>query len=675
MRTPRAGATGSGAFPGGNTIPSLRVGYARTRTTARDRLPASTTPAVPIDDPDVTALQRATGGQYTIDRILGRGGMGIVVRARDEMLDRTVAIKLLPAQLAADSGLRERFLREARTAAQLSHPHIVPIHRADEVDGQAFFVMGYVDGEPLAERIRARGSLPVAEVVRCMREVAWALAYAHARGVVHRDVKPENIMIERSSRRAIVTDFGIAHDAAASRLTMEGHVLGSVHFMSPEQASGDEIDGRSDLYALGVVGYQALSGRLPFEDERAAAVIVAHVTRPAPPLQQVAPDVPARLAAVIDRCLCKDPNDRWADGEELADALDDAMSAAEAEAERAGRDDHAVLAEEQAIAVWRRAAQLQEEALQKLEDLQGANDHLRTEADGVDGYRLRDVRQAAIEAGISGQFVALALAEMPGATVPAQRPAPVAGGWIARNAPRILGTRQQSLSVSRVIRASPRRVLGAIGQVLQQDPFCLTLRDTVGGHPLDGGVLVFDLPMTASQAVNQRAITTWAGTRFQLEARQVELTMRALPDDTGSCEVTIYADLRPGIAPNVKAGVGISGVLASVAAGLSGAAGAGMAGEAAATALSLMAGFSAAVFPAIVVGAGVGGLSIAWYRWLYRSTLGKAAGELERALSAVEGSVRSHEVFGEAPPVRRRGSTGDDAVVSSLFITGLGGTD
>ena len=209
---------------------------------------------------ELTALRIALRGQYTIDRELGRGGMGIVVLARDERLDRQVALKVLPPALADVPETRERFLREARMSAQLSHPNIVPVYRADEIGGFAFFAMGYVDGETLGDRIRDRGKLPPDEVLRMLREVAWALTYAHARGIVHRDVKPENILIERSTGRAVVTDFGIARAEFNPSLTQDGTVLGTVHYMSPEQSTGEPLDGRSDLYALGCVGFFALSG-------------------------------------------------------------------------------------------------------------------------------------------------------------------------------------------------------------------------------------------------------------------------------------------------------------------------------------------------------------------------------------------------------------------------------
>jgi len=271
------------------------------------------------DVPDFLDLQSALAGRYSIERELGRGGMGIVYLAHEVALDRPVALKLLPPAFAAQPAMRERFLREARTAAKLSHPNIVPIFAVDEVQDFVLFAMAYVDGETLGDRLRARGPLPVAEATRVLREVAWALAYAHAQGVVHRDVKPDNILLE-SSGRAMVTDFGIAH-VHASGLTEVGEVLGTAEYMSPEQASGEQVDARSDLYALGVVGYYAMAGRLPFEGETIAAILAKHLTQPAPPLASVAPSIPKKLARAIDRCLMKEPSERFDNGERLADAL------------------------------------------------------------------------------------------------------------------------------------------------------------------------------------------------------------------------------------------------------------------------------------------------------------------------------------------------------------------
>ena len=196
------------------------------------------------------AFQEALLGRYSLERELGRGGMGVVYLAREVRLDRPVAIKLLPPEFAAVPTLRERFLREARTAAGLSHPYIIPIHSVDEVGDFVFYVMAYVDGETLADRVRARGPLPPNAVTRIMREVAWALAYAHAQRVVHRDVKAANIMLERGTERALVMDFGIARQTAMTGESQTGphEVMGTPEYMSPEQACGEAVDVRSDLY-------------------------------------------------------------------------------------------------------------------------------------------------------------------------------------------------------------------------------------------------------------------------------------------------------------------------------------------------------------------------------------------------------------------------------------------
>ena len=277
-------------------------------------------------------LQAALAGEYSLQRELGRGGMGVVYLARDVQLDRDVAIKVLPTHLAHTATARERFVREARTAAGLSHPHIVPIHRVGEASSPAandaagtrfvFFVMSYVEGETLGERLRTRGPLPPADATRVLREVAWALAYAHGRGIVHRDVKPDNIMLEAGTGRALVTDFGIAHGGGdPGPVTDPGKITGTAHFMSPEQAANEPVDGRSDIYALGVVGYLAVSGRLPFESPNLPALLVRQATEAPPSVMRAAPGLPPALGAAIDRCLARQPAGRFADGEALAAAL------------------------------------------------------------------------------------------------------------------------------------------------------------------------------------------------------------------------------------------------------------------------------------------------------------------------------------------------------------------
>ena len=277
-----------------------------------------TTPAI---DPTFIAFQEAVAGRYSLERELGRGGMGVVYLAREVRLDRRVAIKLLPPDLAAQESLRERFMREARTAARLSHPYIVPLHAVDEIGEFVFYVMAYVEGETLAQRVAARGPLPPAEATRVIREVAWALAYAHAQGVVHRDVKPANILLEKGTERAMVTDFGIARAIHSSGETAVGELLGTPEYMSPEQASGEAVDGRSDLYSLGVVGFYALTGRMPFQAPTAQALLAQHITRPAPAVASVASGIPRTLAQAVDRCLQKDPAQRFATGEALAESL------------------------------------------------------------------------------------------------------------------------------------------------------------------------------------------------------------------------------------------------------------------------------------------------------------------------------------------------------------------
>ncbi len=267
-------------------------------------------------------VREALAPHYILEKELGRGGMGAVYLARDVRLDRLVAIKFLPPDMALREDLRARFLQETRTAASFSHPNIVPVHAVEERDRVLCFVMGYVEGETLTARISRTGPMTPTEAVRLLQECAWALSYAHGRGVVHRDVKPDNILIDRGSGRALITDFGISRTQEASGLTMVGEIVGTPQYMSPEQASGDALDGRSDLYSLGIVAFFAFTGRLPFDSSSAHGYLTAHITRPAPPLASVRPDIPQALASAVDRLLEKDPAGRFQTGEELAEALD-----------------------------------------------------------------------------------------------------------------------------------------------------------------------------------------------------------------------------------------------------------------------------------------------------------------------------------------------------------------
>lgn len=273
-------------------------------------------------DPVFLEFQLAVAGRYSIDRELGRGGMGIVYLAREVQLDRHVAIKLLPPDRAVDDDVRQRFVREARLAAKLSHPNIIPIFAVDEADGFVFYVMAYVDGETLGERIRARGPMSAFDATRVLREVAWALGHAHGQGVVHRDVKPENIMLERGTGRALVTDFGIA---AAIGVDDGPAVAGTPEFMSPEQALGGELDARSDVYGLGATGYFVVSGRTPFSGASAVDVVAQQVAAPVPPLASTGITVPRRLAHLLETCLAKEPAQRPASALLLADQLGSAV--------------------------------------------------------------------------------------------------------------------------------------------------------------------------------------------------------------------------------------------------------------------------------------------------------------------------------------------------------------
>src|SRR5881392_3293164 len=275
-----------------------------------------------------TRLSQALGSSYTLEGEIGRGGMGVVFNARDERLKRQVAVKVLPPELAFREEIRLRFVREAETAARLSHPHIVPIHSVGESpDGLVYFVMAYVDGESLGAKLKRRGRLPPDESRRIMQETSDALGAAHALGIIHRDVKPDNILLEGSRGRVVVTDFGIAKalssTTGSATLTATGVAIGTPHYMSPEQAAGDrEIDGRSDIYSLGVVSYQMLSGELPFHAPTVPGILMKHIMERAPLVTEKSRDCPEDLAACVMRSLEKDPEDRWPTADALRRALE-----------------------------------------------------------------------------------------------------------------------------------------------------------------------------------------------------------------------------------------------------------------------------------------------------------------------------------------------------------------
>jgi len=266
-------------------------------------------------------LDAAFGDQYSITREVGAGGMATVYLARDVKHDRQVALKVLRPELAAALGA-ERFPREIRIVAKFQHPHILSLYDSGETQGFLYYVMPFVDGESLADRMAREKQLPVGDVVRILREVADALAYAHARGVVHRDIKPGNVLL--SGRHAVVTDFGVAkavEAAGGDKVTTVGMAVGTPHYMSPEQAMA-----QGDIDSLGVLGYEMLAGRLPFKADTAQGILSAHVMEAPEDIREVRPGTPGPLADAIMRCLAKNPADRWQSADELVAQLETVAS-------------------------------------------------------------------------------------------------------------------------------------------------------------------------------------------------------------------------------------------------------------------------------------------------------------------------------------------------------------
>jgi serine/threonine-protein kinase len=265
-------------------------------------------------------LVTALGSRYELHGLLGRGGMGAVYRATDTTLERQVAIKVLPPEYALDETFVTRFEREARTAAKLDHPGIIPIYAVEHQHDLYYFVMKYVKGRGLDDLI-PEGGMELEFAREILWESAVALGHAHARDVVHRDIKPANIMIDEEGR-ALITDFGISKATqAATQLTATGEVIGTPHYMSPEQAKGIAVDGRSDQYSLAMAAYHMLTGRIPFGGESLHTVIYKQVFEDPPPLRDIRADVPDALAAAIHRALRKEPDERFPTMEEFASAL------------------------------------------------------------------------------------------------------------------------------------------------------------------------------------------------------------------------------------------------------------------------------------------------------------------------------------------------------------------
>ena len=272
------------------------------------------------DAADLAIVRAALGDEYDVLDELGRGAMGVVYRARERGTDRLVAIKVLPVRLTGDESVVERFEREGKVAAQLEHPGIVPVYRVGRSGAVIYFVMQLLRGQSLAARLRKSGPMGAPEVRHVLTETARALGHAAQRGVVHRDVKPDNILLDQDGR-PVLTDFGIARSAVDAKLTAAGITIGTPRYMSPEQARAQRLDGRSDIYSLGVVGYECLVGSPPFDGEDAVATLVAHLNSPVPP-PTLATDDEWALFAIIERMLAKDPARRFQSADELIAALE-----------------------------------------------------------------------------------------------------------------------------------------------------------------------------------------------------------------------------------------------------------------------------------------------------------------------------------------------------------------
>ena len=288
----------------------------------------ATTPVAAIVSGQVTdfdMVREALASEYEILEELGRGGMALVYRAKDRQLEREVAVKVLPFSLAFDAEFVERFQREARTSAQLEHPNIIPIYRVGRAGRVIYFVMKYLRGGALSNILGARRSLTPPEIRRVLLEAGSALGYAAQRGIVHRDIKPDNIMFDEFGQ-CVLTDFGIAKAATGQKLTGTGMSIGTPHYMSPEQARAQNIDGRSDIYSLGIVAYQCLTGTVPYDGEDSFSIGYKHITEPVPAPQLHSADE-RRLFEVVRRMLMKDPNDRFQDCEELIAALQGQLTA------------------------------------------------------------------------------------------------------------------------------------------------------------------------------------------------------------------------------------------------------------------------------------------------------------------------------------------------------------
>jgi serine/threonine protein kinase len=282
--------------------------------------PDGTTPPEP-GEALLASVRRALAADYDVEREVGRGGMAVVFKGREKELERTVALKVLPPDLAPVASIADRFKREARLAASLDHPNIIPVYRVGHTGGVLYMAMKYIDGRALDGLVAAQGPLPLPVVLTVLRATARAMAYAHEHGIVHRDIKGANILIDRNGR-VVVSDFGIARAMESAALTATGLMIGTPHYMSPEQCAGKPAGVQADQYSLGIVAYQLLTGTVPFDGDSLPEILQQHCFTPPPDPSLVRPDSPAILTAIVHRLLSKEPEQRFSSTNELVSALD-----------------------------------------------------------------------------------------------------------------------------------------------------------------------------------------------------------------------------------------------------------------------------------------------------------------------------------------------------------------
>jgi serine/threonine-protein kinase len=269
----------------------------------------------------LASVRRALAADYDVEREVGRGGMAVVFKGREKELERTVALKVLPPDLAPVASIAERFKREARLAASLDHPNIIPVYRVGHTGGVLYMAMKYIDGRALDGLVASQGPLPLPVVLTVLRATARAMAYAHEHGIVHRDIKGANILIDRNGR-VVVSDFGIARAMESAALTATGLMIGTPHYMSPEQCAGKPAGAQADQYSLGIVAYQLLTGTVPFDGDSLPEILQQHCFTPPPDPSLARPDSPAILTAIVHRLLSKEPEQRFSSTNDLVSALD-----------------------------------------------------------------------------------------------------------------------------------------------------------------------------------------------------------------------------------------------------------------------------------------------------------------------------------------------------------------